>query len=140
MSCTPFIDSTQDLATLMTFIDPTMKYSFKQWWKEAIKKNPSISIVEEVKKWRKFYFVGRQKDFLRDDLPRKTEVTIHSQCNDSELRAYEIYEDSFINTFEGFKNSTDPGLTIGKKDLTNILLMHLMNMVRLSIFALLYKH
>ena len=67
---------------------------------------------------------------LSHKLPEKTETVISVDCFESELHVYKRYEDSFVSTFESFKNSTDPGLTLGKKDLTNILLMYLINMVR----------
>jgi len=121
MSCTPFINSTQDLATIMAFIDPKMKSSYKTWWKQATKQNADYSIVEEVRRWRKYFLVGRQKEMLSHKLPEKTETVISVDCFESELHVYKRYEDSFVSTFESFKNSTDPGLTLGKKDLTNIL-------------------
>ena len=136
MSCTPFINSTQDLATFMTFIDPTIKASYKSWWKEATKKNAGDLAMVEVSKWRKYYMVRREKDVLSNMLPKKTVSIVSVKCYEPELHVYKRYEQSFISAFEEFqfKNSTDPELTVGKKDLTNILLMYLINMVRRCMF------
>jgi hypothetical protein len=54
MTCTPFINSTSDLATLMLYIDPTMAAAHKKWWKEATKQESSESIVEAISSWKKY--------------------------------------------------------------------------------------
>ncbi len=130
MSSTPFINSTQDLATSMALIDPKMKSSYKTWWKQATKRNADKTTVEEVSRWRKYFLVGRQRDILCNELPEKSEIVISVDCFDSELHDYKRYETHFVSAFERYKNSTDPGLTLGKKDITSILLMYLINMVR----------
>jgi SNF2 family N-terminal domain. len=129
MTCTPFINSTGDLATLMVYIDPTMAAAHKKWWKEATKQEPSESTIEAIAAWKKYYLIRRDQEVLRDHLPKRSEAIVSVQGFESELRVYKRYEQSFISTFEGFVNSTDPGLTLGKKDLTDILLMYLINMV-----------
>ena len=129
MSCTPFINSTQDLAAIMTYIDPMTRSSYKNWWKEVTKENASAAVLEEVKTWRKYYIVRRDKSVLSHGLPKKTESVISIKCYEPELRAYQKYEDSYITTFEGFQSSTDPDLTLGKRDLTDVLLLYMINMV-----------
>ena len=129
MTSTPFISSTGDLATLMVFIDPTMPSAYKAWWKEATKRDPSASVIEKAKSWRKFYFMRRDQDILCNELSAVKEAVVHVQCFEPELAVYKRCEQSFITTFEGYKKSSDPGLTLGKKDLTGVLLLYLMKMV-----------
>jgi|AntRauTorckE5430_2_1112549.scaffolds.fasta_scaffold02626_4 hypothetical protein len=137
MTCTPFISSTGDLATLMVFIDPTMPASHKGWWKEATKPNADKHVVEDVQLWRNFYMISRDQTVLRNALTVKTEIVLGVQCFEPELTVYKRYEQSFISTFEGYVHSTDPDLTLGKKDLTDVLLLYLINMVRMYALAFL---
>jgi len=129
MTSTPFISSSGDLATLMVFIDPTMPSAYKTWWKEATKRDPGATMIEKVKSWRRFYFLRRDQDILCNSLSVLTETVVRVQCSEPELVVYKRCEQSFITTFEGYKNSSDPGLTLGKKDLTDVLLLHLIKMV-----------
>jgi len=128
MTCTPFINTTGDLATLMVFIDPTMAAAHKKWWKEATKQETSKSSIDAVSLWKKFYLIRRDQEVLRDHLPKRSEAVRSVQCFEPELRVYKRYEQSFISTLGGYLNSSDPGLTLGKKDLTDILLLYLINM------------
>ncbi len=126
ISATPFIDSTQDVATLMTFIDPTMKAAHKSWWKEATRTNADDTTVQEVSNLCQHYIIRRERDVLKNQLTRKTISVINVDCHESELEVYKRYEDLFLKAAQ----SADPDLTVGKKELATVLLSYLINMVR----------
>jgi len=81
--------------------------------------------------------ISRDQTVLRNALTVKTEIVLGVQCFEPELTVYKRYEQSFISTFEGYIHSTDPDLTLGKKDLTDVLLLYLINMVRMHALAFL---
>jgi hypothetical protein len=129
MTDTPFIDTTGDLAMLMVFIDPTMAAAHKKWWKEATKQESNKVTVDAVSSWKKYYLIRRDQEVLCDHLPKRTEDVRSVQCFEHELCVYKRYKQSFILMLEGYVNYSDPGLTLGKKDLMDILLLYLINMV-----------
>ena len=109
-----------------------MPASHKGWWKEATKQIADKNVIEKVKLWRNCYIIRRDQTFLRNGLTVKAETVLSVQCFEPELTVYKRYEQSFIALFEGYINSTDPDLSLGKKDLTDVLLLYLINMVRVG--------
>jgi len=128
MSATPYVESTQDMATLMTFIDPSLKAAYKLWWKETTQEYVSDSLLNEVRDFRRLYMIRRERNVLTKELVGIETRVVNVKCNKSELDVYKRYESLFFATFENFQNSTDPDLTIGKKELTSIMLSYLINM------------
>lgn len=72
MSGTPYNNTPQDIATLMTFIEPGHPSSREQWWKAATEQGAAKMVVKEIKSWSDNYLIRRGKDVIAVPLPRKT--------------------------------------------------------------------
>ena len=70
---TPYNNRTQDLATLMTFINPAVSSAYNDFWIQATETSSDVDIVRKVTAWREKYLIRRRKeDELKDELPVKT--------------------------------------------------------------------
>lgn len=83
---TPYNNGSQDLASLMTFIDPTHRAAQKDWWDRATSKGRGVAVAEAISEWRQDFMVLRKKDVvLKGKLPPKIiqvrrEITISLFC------------------------------------------------------------
>eukprot|EP00978_Attheya_sp_CCMP212_P033449 scaffold134990_cov44-Attheya_sp.AAC.2 len=99
---TPYNNGPQDMAALMTFIDPCHQAANKKWWEKATDGGRIQSVVDSVHKWREQYMIRREKSVLHARLPKKNIGAIHVATYLSELEVYEFYEYVFLKTLEKF--------------------------------------
>jgi SNF2 family DNA or RNA helicase len=71
MSGTPYNNRLQDIATLMTFVNPRHASARESWWKQATKNKSASTVLEKVKEWNENYLIRRGKDVLARQLPPK---------------------------------------------------------------------
>ena len=64
---TPYNNRTQDLAALMTFINPAVQSSHNDFWIQATSTMSDVDIVRKVTAWRNTYLIRRRKE---DELPQ----------------------------------------------------------------------
>ena len=95
------------MATLMTFIDPSLSSAYEHWWRQATEKQERISIVNNVKEWRKTYVIRREKNVLTSKLPKKIVTIQEVECYLSELTVYSHYESLFLDSLERFSKLCD---------------------------------
>lgn len=107
MSGTPYNNREQDLATLMTFIDPSLPSAREAWWQKATKDGAAARVVEAVKEWSQSYMVRRDKEVLGELLPKKTISTKPISAHPMELDVYESYEQNFLQVLERFQRLTN---------------------------------
>ena len=73
MTGTPYNNSSQDLATFMAFVDPTLGYANDGWWKEVTTQDgAAASVGKAVAEWKGKFVIRRNKNALGDQLTRKT--------------------------------------------------------------------
>lgn len=72
MTGTPFNNTLQDMATLMSFIQPSHGSAYKRWWVKATDNGTAKSVQKAVKSWSSKYLVRRGKDTIEHFLPKKT--------------------------------------------------------------------
>lgn len=135
LSGTPFIHGTQDMATLMVYINSTLPQAQKYWWTGATSPyNPGEETVNDVKQWRRNYFVRRKKSVLLKELPLKTISVKDVGCLGSELTVYKEHENAFFDALNAFKKMSegkieDKGGFDDKRELVNFLFAQLTCMV-----------
>ena len=69
---TPFNNNLQDMATLMTYVDPTHDSAIFDWWERAACYGGAAEVKMKLAKWASTYLVRREKDVIADKLPEKT--------------------------------------------------------------------
>ena len=72
LSGTPFNNSTQDMATLMTMIDPTLDSASEDWWKNATSGSAARSVTDAISEWSTNFLIRRDKSVIEKNLPTKT--------------------------------------------------------------------
>jgi len=107
MSGTPYNNSSQDLATLMSFIDPSLASANERWWKEATEGKRAPDVVTAVEDWNKMYLVRRDKSVIAKNLPKKTITKKNVAPYPLELSVYETYELKFMQILDEFKRLSD---------------------------------
>lgn len=68
---TPFNNSCQDLATLMTYIKPSNKAAELNWWKGVTSPRVGVKVVERLAKWTSTFVLRREKSVIEHLLPKK---------------------------------------------------------------------
>ena len=137
MTGTPYNNSAQDIATLMTFIDPSLHSSYESWWKKATQDKAPVSVARAVKEWNESYMVRREKKVLGDRLKRKIIVNKDVPPIPLELHVYEGYESAFLSMLENFKGLADdysPIAMAQKKELFK----HMISLAALMRMALIH--
>ena len=71
MSGTPFNNNVDDLATLMTFIDPSVASAKARWWKKATDVRVAENVREAISDWSGQFLLRRGKDAIANKLPAK---------------------------------------------------------------------
>jgi SNF2-related domain len=71
MSGTPYNNGCQDLATLMTMIDPSSEAAYEDWWKEATKEQAATKVAMAISEWSKNFVIRRDKSVIAANLPQK---------------------------------------------------------------------
>lgn len=104
LSGTPFNNSLQDVATLMTMIDPTADSSLEKWWKQATKSTAAEHVISSISEWNKDFLVRRGKEVIAANLPKKTVRRKQVASYPLELHVYEEYENGFLDVLQRFQN------------------------------------
>ena len=107
MTGTPYNNRSQDLATLMTFVDPTLSSAQDAWWTKATSNRAAEAVVEAVADWRDKLLIRRDKSALGDSLTKKTVSSIVVAPSPLELPVYEEYEQSFARTIDKLAKLVD---------------------------------
>ena len=85
MSGTPFNNTLQDMATLMTFIDPVHSAAKFKWWKDNTKNGQARIVVKSIEGWSREFLIRRGKDVIVGQLPDKAVSTKHIVPSGEEL-------------------------------------------------------
>jgi hypothetical protein len=104
---TPYNNGPQDVATLMTFIDPSEDSASEKWWKNATKVGAAAAVKEAVSEWSNTYMLRREKDVLGSKLPKKTVQTKPVAPYPLELEVYEHYEATLFKVLDKFAKLVD---------------------------------
>ncbi len=88
------------MATLMTFIDPFQPSAIYNWWDRAGDNNNFSA--SQVREWRNFYLIRRDKSELAVKLPPKIILKHPVAARANELEIYSYYE----ATFKGLKGQS----------------------------------
>ena len=105
---TPYNNGAQDMASLMTFIDPTHPAAQKDWWDRATSKRTGAAVAEAISDWREDYMVLRKKDVvLKGKLPPKIIETMAVTPFMIELFLYEKDEERFLKVLESFTRTLE---------------------------------
>ena len=115
MSGTPFNNNVQDMATLMTFIDPSAGSAGEKWWKENTKNGEAKAVVEAVKDWSDTYLLRRDKNVISAHLPPKIIKSKSVLPYPMELREYEKHEESFLVILSNFQTIEEGYMTPAQK-------------------------
>ena len=136
ISGTPFIHGTQDMATLMVYINSSLPQAQKFWWTgSTLPYALQEETVDDVKTWRRRYLVRRKKSVLMKELPLKTISVKDVGCLGSELAVYNEHENAFFDALNAFKKMSEGGIEDkggfeDKRELVNYLFAQLTCMVR----------
>jgi SNF2 family DNA or RNA helicase len=87
MSGTPYNNSPQDIATLMSFIDPKEVSAREKWWKKATKDSAAHMVLKQIKDWNDNFLIRRGKDVIARQLPPKTISEKQVSLSQAELSA-----------------------------------------------------
>lgn len=68
---TPFNNSCQDIATLMTFINPSDKAAELDFWKDVTSARAARRVVKRLQGWTTLNVLRREKDVIAHLLPDK---------------------------------------------------------------------
>lgn len=109
ISGTPYNNGPQDMATLMTFIDPGMAPANLSWWERATEEGDSEIIAERVDDWRRNFMIRRDKAVLTVKLPPKKVDVCAVKPYSSELAIYEKYEGMFLKALKEFSRMAEWG-------------------------------
>ena len=85
MSGTPFNNTLQDMATLMTFIDPNHSSARFKWWKDNTNNGEARRVVESIQGWSNTFLIRRGKDAITGQLPAKDVKTKHIAPPEADL-------------------------------------------------------
>jgi len=107
MSGTPYNNGPQDMATLMTFVDPSLDASYEGWWKAATKEGGAAAVVKNVSECLSTHMIRRDKKILQNRLPKKTVILKDIPPMPLELHVYEGYEQSFLLVLDKFTRLAD---------------------------------
>ncbi|CAB9520696.1 regulator of chromatin subfamily A containing DEAD/H box 1 [Seminavis robusta] len=103
MTGTPYNNSCQDIASLMTFINPTEHWAAEKWWKRATENGDSRRVAQAVAEWSSTRLLRRDKDVIADKLPGKAVRKVRVSSCPVELKVYEEYEQKLQAAFGRLK-------------------------------------
>lgn len=129
---TPYNNGNQDLASLVTFIDPTQRAAQKEWWDKATSKRLGHQVAEAISDWRAEYMVLRKKEIvLKGKLPPKIIEVMPVSPYMIELFLYEQDEEKFLKVLENFRDTLEDASPQAKRRLLELFsyaMAHLSNM------------
>lgn len=85
MSGTPYNNTVQDMATLMTFIAPGHKSAKENWWKDVTKMGAADRVVQAIQGWSTEFLIRRGKDAISSQLPAKVVQALKIYPSEFEL-------------------------------------------------------
>ncbi|KAG7361311.1 SNF2-related protein [Nitzschia inconspicua] len=92
---TPFNNSCQDMAALMTFIDPLDDSAFLSWWKEKMDARVGSTVRQALSDWTSRYLIRREKEVISHLLPKKR---IRKEAvSQNRLETYEEHEKRMLD-------------------------------------------
>lgn len=140
MSGTPMNNGPQDMATLMTFMNPKMEEAHEEWWKDAtsFRASTDARVRENIAARLEKCMLRRSKKLLEDRLPKKTVVLKDVAPMPLELHVYEQYEEKFMLALDKFKqlsieNAAASPETIRKRKELFEIMMALSSCMRMSL-------
>ena len=68
---TPFNNSLQDMATLMTYIKPSDKAAELKWWTKATEPRAARTVAGRLQEWTTRNMLRREKKIIEHLLPKK---------------------------------------------------------------------
>ncbi len=124
------------MATLMTFIDPSLPSAKSKWWDNATKVSAATSVVRNVQDWRQNFVIRREKSVLANLLTNKSVTFSNIGCTRSELFIYDYYEKIFMVAMKEFsrlfEEAQTPQAVLRQKE-TFTILMACMSCMRMSL-------
>ena len=122
---TPYNNGSQDIATIMTFIDPALPSASNSWWQKATQVTAAESVAQAVGDWHEQYMIRREKTVLGNLLPPKHIASVPVAPYPMELQVYEMHESRFLLTLDKFSrlaNDRRPEAMAKKKKLFQFML------------------
>lgn len=121
LSGTPYNNSTSDLSSLMTYIDPKLPSAKLKWWENATKGRAG-EIIRECSKWKSEYMLRRQKDVLGDKLPARDRVVVDAPLRLTECGVYEYYEYVFLKVLNQLQEEVDDGNRRKQREMVDMMM------------------
>ena len=88
LSGTPYNNNKGDLATMCSFIDPSLSASRRKFWEKALESKQNGGQLAEHNEWLLRYLLRREKSVLKDSLPPKTVHELLVHLSDGERENY----------------------------------------------------
>jgi SNF2 family DNA or RNA helicase len=109
---TPYNNKTADVAAIMAYIDPGLKFSYTDFWEKATSVKVHKRVREQLKDWTQKFLVRRSKEsVLAGVLGAKiVEITTVRQHPD-EVATQESYEAAMRNSLKAFSQLMNEGNT-----------------------------
>ncbi len=104
MTGTPVENSTMDLYSQMSFVNPGLLGSatfFRDHFAKAIEKDKDEEKTEELKKLIKPFLIRRTKEQVATELPDKTEMTLYCELEPAQKKVYDTFRDKYKNYLLG---------------------------------------
>lgn len=104
---TPFCNGVDDLASIMTLINPNLKSAKSPYWKRVTDKAPASQVVESCSNVTTTFFVRREKEAVLKDMVKKISNREVVQQYRAEQLSYEPYEASLLDVLKRFSRISD---------------------------------
>ncbi len=104
MTGTPVENSTMDLYSQMSFVNPGLLGTatfFKDYFAKAIEKDKNETRTEELKKLIKPFLIRRTKEQVATELPEKTEMILYCELEPAQRKVYNAFRDKYKNYLLG---------------------------------------
>ncbi|MCF6351553.1 MAG: DEAD/DEAH box helicase [Cyclobacteriaceae bacterium] len=104
MTGTPVENSTMDLYSQMSFVNPGLLGTatfFKDYFAKAIEKDKDENRTEELKKLIKPFLIRRTKEQVATELPDKTEMILYCELEPAQKKVYNAFRDKYKNYLLG---------------------------------------
>ncbi len=104
MTGTPVENSTMDLYSQMSFVNPGLLGTatfFKDYFAKAIEKDKDENRTEELKKLIKPFLIRRTKEQVATELPDKTEMVLYCELEPAQKKVYDAFRDKYKNYLLG---------------------------------------
>ncbi|KAL3910926.1 MAG: hypothetical protein SGILL_007492, partial [Bacillariaceae sp.] len=131
---TPFNNSPQDIATLMTFIKPSDDASKLKWWKRVAAGSTGPKVKELASQWSSRNLLRREKDIIAHLLPKK--VVAKVEVHENNLGVYSNYSKYEVNMIDALKRVHSIAMSDNKKALKEAMAMVLGSASRMQLSLL----